>query len=198
MRRAGVQGRGQPRRPLRALHRRDLLERATPTRRSRRLRRNRSRRRARRPPRKWRLQSQRRATHSRTAGRHLGGGAREVPLPIARILQDVPESSRARVAHGGKPIKESRDVDLRWRRPHFFYYAGWADKLEYAFPDRRRDGRRGRSDHPWNFPLLMLSWKIAPAWPRATPSSSSRRRRRRSRHSSSQTYCARPSFLPES
>ena len=65
---------------------------------------------------------------------------------------------------GGKPIRESRDVDLPLAAAHFFYYAGWADKLEYAFPNRRPKplGVAGQII-PWNFPLLMLAWKIAPA-----------------------------------
>ena len=65
---------------------------------------------------------------------------------------------------GGKPIRESRDVDLPLAAAHFFYYAGWADKLEYAFPNRtpRPLGVAGQII-PWNFPLLMLAWKIAPA-----------------------------------
>ena len=66
--------------------------------------------------------------------------------------------------NGGKPIKESRDVDLPLAAAHFFYYAGWADKLEYAFPNRRPRplGVAGQII-PWNFPLLMLAWKVAPA-----------------------------------
>ena len=66
--------------------------------------------------------------------------------------------------NGGKPIKESRDVDLPLAAAHFFYYAGWADKLEYAFPNRRPQpvGVAGQII-PWNFPLLMLAWKVAPA-----------------------------------
>ena len=65
---------------------------------------------------------------------------------------------------GGKPIRESRDVDLPLAAAHFFYYAGWADKLEYAFPARKPKplGVAGQII-PWNFPLLMLAWKIAPA-----------------------------------
>jgi aldehyde dehydrogenase (NAD+) len=65
---------------------------------------------------------------------------------------------------GGKPIKESRDFDLPQVAAHFFYYAGWADKLEYAFPGRRaaRSGVCGQII-PWNFPLLMAAWKLAPA-----------------------------------
>jgi aldehyde dehydrogenase (NAD+) len=66
--------------------------------------------------------------------------------------------------NGGKPIKESRDVDLPLAAAHFFYYAGWADKLEYAFPNRRPHplGVAGQVI-PWNFPILMAAWKIAPA-----------------------------------
>src|SRR2546428_6014972 len=64
----------------------------------------------------------------------------------------------------GTPIKESRDVDVPLAAAHFWYYAGWADKLEYAFPGRvaRPLGVAGQVI-PWNFPLLMLAWKIAPA-----------------------------------
>jgi len=66
--------------------------------------------------------------------------------------------------NGGKPIKESRDVDLPLAAAHFFYYAGWADKLEYAFPGRtpRPLGVAGQII-PWNFPMLMAAWKLAPA-----------------------------------
>jgi aldehyde dehydrogenase (NAD+) len=65
---------------------------------------------------------------------------------------------------GGKPIKESRDVDLPLVAAHFFYYAGWADKLKYAFPGKTPQplGVAGQII-PWNFPLLMAAWKIAPA-----------------------------------
>ena len=84
---------------------------------------------------------------------------------IARILQERSrELAVAESLDGGKPIKESRDVDLPLAAAHFFYYAGWADKLEYAFPNRRPRplGVAGQII-PWNFPLLMLAWKIAPA-----------------------------------
>jgi aldehyde dehydrogenase (NAD+) len=84
---------------------------------------------------------------------------------IARILQERSrEFAVLESMNGGKPIKESRDVDLPLAAAHFFYYAGWADKLEYAFPNRRPRpiGVAGQII-PWNFPLLMLSWKIAPA-----------------------------------
>ena len=65
---------------------------------------------------------------------------------------------------GGKTIKESRDVDLPLVAAHFFYYAGWADKLQYAFPGREPQslGVAGQII-PWNFPLLMAAWKLAPA-----------------------------------
>jgi aldehyde dehydrogenase (NAD+) len=84
---------------------------------------------------------------------------------IARILQERSrEFAVLESLNGGKPIKESRDVDLPLSAAHFFYYAGWADKLEYAFPNRnpRPIGVAGQII-PWNFPLLMLAWKIAPA-----------------------------------
>jgi aldehyde dehydrogenase (NAD+) len=84
---------------------------------------------------------------------------------IARILQERSrEFAVLESLNGGKPIRESRDVDLPLSAAHFFYYAGWADKLEYAFPNRRPKpvGVAGQII-PWNFPLLMLAWKIAPA-----------------------------------
>jgi acyl-CoA reductase-like NAD-dependent aldehyde dehydrogenase len=84
---------------------------------------------------------------------------------IARLLQERSrEFAVLESLNGGKPIRESRDVDLPLSAAHFFYYAGWADKLEYAFPNRepRPVGVAGQIV-PWNFPLLMLSWKIAPA-----------------------------------
>ncbi|HET8874327.1 MAG TPA: aldehyde dehydrogenase family protein [Gaiellaceae bacterium] len=84
---------------------------------------------------------------------------------IARILQERSrEFAVLESLNGGKPIRESRDVDLPLSAAHFFYYAGWADKLEYAFPHRRPKpiGVAGQII-PWNFPLLMLAWKVAPA-----------------------------------
>ena len=84
---------------------------------------------------------------------------------IARImLERSRELAVAESLNSGKPIKESRDVDVPIAAAHFFYYAGWADKLEYAFPNRRPRplGVAGQII-PWNFPLLMLAWKIAPA-----------------------------------
>ena len=84
---------------------------------------------------------------------------------IARIIQERSrELAVAESLDGGKPIRESRDVDLPLAAAHFFYYAGWADKLEYAYPNRTpRPLGVAAQIIPWNFPLLMLSWKIAPA-----------------------------------
>jgi aldehyde dehydrogenase (NAD+) len=84
---------------------------------------------------------------------------------IARALQErAREFAVLESMNGGKPIKESRDVDLPLASMHFFYYAGWADKLEYAFPGRTPEplGVAGQVI-PWNFPLLMAAWKLAPA-----------------------------------
>jgi aldehyde dehydrogenase (NAD+) len=84
---------------------------------------------------------------------------------IARILQERSrELAVLESLDGGKPIKESRDVDVPLAAAHFFYYAGWADKLEYAFPNRTpRPLGVAAQIIPWNFPLLMLAWKVAPA-----------------------------------
>jgi aldehyde dehydrogenase (NAD+) len=84
---------------------------------------------------------------------------------IARIMQErARELSVLETMNGGKPIRESRDVDIPLACAHFFYYAGWADKLEYAFVGRKADPVGVCAQIiPWNFPLLMLAWKIAPA-----------------------------------
>jgi aldehyde dehydrogenase (NAD+) len=87
---------------------------------------------------------------------------------IFRIARAIQEKSRelaiVESMDGGKPIKESRDVDVPLASAHFFYHAGWADKLAYAFQGRtvRPLGVAGQII-PWNFPLLMAAWKIAPA-----------------------------------
>lgn len=84
---------------------------------------------------------------------------------IARILQEkARELAVIESMDGGKPIRESRDIDVPLAAAHFFYYAGWADKMEYAFPGRKAHslGVAGQII-PWNFPLLMAAWKIAPA-----------------------------------
>jgi aldehyde dehydrogenase (NAD+) len=84
---------------------------------------------------------------------------------IARILQERSrEFAVLETLDTGKPIKESRDVDIPLVAAHFWYYAGWADKLDYAFPGRRAMPLGVAAQIiPWNFPLLMLAWKIAPA-----------------------------------
>ncbi len=84
---------------------------------------------------------------------------------IARRIQErARELAVVESLDGGKPIKESRDVDVPLAAAHFFHYAGWADKLDYAFPGRkaRPIGVAGQVI-PWNFPLLMAAWKLAPA-----------------------------------
>jgi aldehyde dehydrogenase (NAD+) len=84
---------------------------------------------------------------------------------IARQLQErAREFAVLESMNGGKPIKESGDVAVPLAAAHFFYYAGWADKLGYAFPGRtpRPIGVAGQII-PWNFPLLMAAWKLAPA-----------------------------------
>lgn len=84
---------------------------------------------------------------------------------IARLIQ---ERARALAVteslSGGKPVRESKSVDIPLAAAHFFYYAGWADKLKYAFAGRepRAVGVCGQII-PWNFPLLMAAWKLAPA-----------------------------------
>lgn len=84
---------------------------------------------------------------------------------IARMIQErAKEFAIIESLDGGKPIRESRDIDIPLAANHFFYHAGWADKLEYAFPNKNPQplGVVGQII-PWNFPLLMASWKIAPA-----------------------------------
>ncbi|MGH2677422.1 MAG: aldehyde dehydrogenase family protein, partial [Actinomycetota bacterium] len=103
---------------------------------------------------------------SATHWRELPGSERAKYL--YRIARQIQERSREFAVleslDGGKPIKESRDVDLPLAAAHFFYNAGWADKLEYTFPGRipRPLGVAGQVI-PWNFPLLMAAWKLAPA-----------------------------------
>ncbi|MBT7924308.1 MAG: aldehyde dehydrogenase family protein, partial [Opitutae bacterium] len=84
---------------------------------------------------------------------------------IARVIQERSrELAVTESLDGGKPIRESRDIDLPLVASHFFYHAGWADKLSYAFAGRKVSplGVAGQII-PWNFPLLMAAWKIAPA-----------------------------------
>ena len=98
---------------------------------------------------------------SRLPGRERG----KYLFRIARLIQERSrELAVLETLDNGKPIKESRDVDVPLAAAHFFYHAGWADKLEHAGlgPDPRPIGVAGQVI-PWNFPLLMLAWKIAPA-----------------------------------
>ena len=84
---------------------------------------------------------------------------------IARIVQErARELACLETMDGGKPIRESRDVDVPLAAQHFFYHAGWADKLDLAFPGCKPEslGVVGQVI-PWNFPLLMAAWKVAPA-----------------------------------
>jgi aldehyde dehydrogenase (NAD+) len=84
---------------------------------------------------------------------------------IARILQErAREFAVLEALDNGKPIRETRDIDIPLAAAHFFYHAGWADKLEYAGLGQspKPYGVVGQII-PWNFPLLMLSWKVAPA-----------------------------------
>ena len=100
-------------------------------------------------------------TWSKMPGRERG----KYIYRIARLLQDrAREFAVAETIDGGKPIKESRDFDVPMAAAHFFYHAGWADKIEYAIPgvDVEPLGVVGQVI-PWNFPLLMLAWKLAPA-----------------------------------
>jgi aldehyde dehydrogenase (NAD+) len=100
-------------------------------------------------------------TWSKISGKERG----KYLFRIARILQERSrELAVVETLDGGKPIKESRDFDIPLAAAHFFYYAGWADKLDYAFPGRQVSplGVAGQVI-PWNFPLLMAAWKIAPA-----------------------------------
>ncbi|MFJ9427097.1 aldehyde dehydrogenase family protein [Streptomyces sp. NPDC101249] len=85
---------------------------------------------------------------------------------ISRIIQDrARELAVLESLDNGKPIRESRDVDIPLAAAHFFYYAGWADKLPFAVPGVPAPRPVGVAAQviPWNFPLLMLAWKIAPA-----------------------------------
>jgi aldehyde dehydrogenase (NAD+) len=98
---------------------------------------------------------------SRLPGRERG----KYLYRIARLLQDrAREFAVAETMDNGKPIRETRDFDVPMAAAHFFYHGGWADKLEYIAPGRRLAplGVVGQVI-PWNFPLLMLAWKIAPA-----------------------------------
>jgi aldehyde dehydrogenase (NAD+) len=106
-----------------------------------------------------------RRAYDQVWGRMSGRERGKYLYRIARIIQEKSrELAVLESMDGGKPIKETRDVDLPIVAAHFFYHAGWADKLQYAFPGRRPEplGVVGQII-PWNFPLLMAAWKIAPA-----------------------------------
>ncbi len=106
-----------------------------------------------------------RKAYSATWSKLSAGDRGKYIFRIARILQErAREFAAIESLDGGKPIRESRDIDIPLAAAHFFYYAGWADKLEYAFPGRNPVslGVAGQII-PWNFPLLMAAWKIAPA-----------------------------------
>ncbi len=106
-----------------------------------------------------------RGAYAHTWSRLPGSERAKYLYRVARILQERSrEFAVVETLNSGKPIKESRDVDVPLAAAHFFYYAGWADKLEYAFPNQRpRSLGVAAQVIPWNFPLLMLAWKIAPA-----------------------------------
>ncbi|MEX0945470.1 MAG: aldehyde dehydrogenase family protein [Balneolaceae bacterium] len=100
-------------------------------------------------------------TWSKCSGRERG----KYIYRLARMIQERSrELAITETLDGGKPIRESRDVDVPLAAAYFFYYAGWADKLQYAIPGKKPEplGVCGQII-PWNFPLLMLAWKIAPA-----------------------------------
>jgi aldehyde dehydrogenase (NAD+) len=106
-----------------------------------------------------------RSAYTRTWSKLPGAERAKYLYRIARILQErAREFAVLETLDGGKPIKESRDVDVPLAAAHFFYHAGWADKLDYAFPGRTpRPLGVAAQVIPWNFPLLMAAWKLAPA-----------------------------------
>ncbi len=106
-----------------------------------------------------------RNAHTKVWSKMSGRERSKYLFRIARIIQERSrELAVLESLDNGKPIRESRDVDVPLVAAYFFYYAGWADKLQYAGfgPDPRPLGVAGQVI-PWNFPLLMLAWKIAPA-----------------------------------
>jgi aldehyde dehydrogenase (NAD+) len=110
-----------------------------------------------------------RRAYTRVWSRMSGAERGKYLFRIARIIQErAREFAVLESIDNGKPIKETRDVDVPLVAAHFFYYAGWADKLEYAGLSTAQSGPPqplGVAGQviPWNFPLLMLAWKIAPA-----------------------------------
>jgi aldehyde dehydrogenase (NAD+) len=106
-----------------------------------------------------------RTAYDKVWGKMSGAERGKYLFRIARLIQE--KSRQLAVVEsldGGKPIRESRDVDIPLVAAHFFYHAGWADKLDYAFPGRRAVPLGVVAQIiPWNFPLLMAAWKLAPA-----------------------------------
>ncbi len=106
-----------------------------------------------------------RRAHTRVWSRMSGAERGKYLFRIARLVQErAREIAVLETLDNGKPIKEARDVDVPTAAAHFFYYAGWADKLEHAGLGTRPEslGVAGQVV-PWNFPFLMLAWKVAPA-----------------------------------
>ena len=106
-----------------------------------------------------------RRAYEKTWGRMSGRERGKYLFRIARLLQEkMRDLAVIESLDGGKTIRESRNIDLPLVAAHFFYHAGWADKLDYAFPGRKPQplGVAGQII-PWNFPLLMAAWKLAPA-----------------------------------
>src|SRR5689334_279735 len=104
-----------------------------------------------------------RRAYSRVWSKLPGSERAKYLFRIARIIQErAREIAVLESIDNGKPIKETRDVDVPIAAAHFFYYAGWADKLEYSGYGTTPLGVAGQVI-PWNFPLLMLAWKVAPA-----------------------------------
>ena len=104
-----------------------------------------------------------RKAHDKVWGPMPGRERAKYLYRIARIIQERSrELAVLESIDNGKPIKESRDVDVPTVAAHFFYYAGWADKLEHSGYGTTPLGVAGQVI-PWNFPLLMLAWKVAPA-----------------------------------
>ena len=106
-----------------------------------------------------------RRAHSRVWGPMSGRDRAKYLFRIARLIQERSrELAVLETLDNGKPIRESRDVDIPLVAAHFFYYAGWADKLDHAgLGSNPRSIGVAAQVIPWNFPLLMLAWKIAPA-----------------------------------
>ena len=104
-----------------------------------------------------------RRAYTRTWSKMSGSERAKYLYRIARIIQERGrELAVLESIDNGKPIKETRDVDVPIAAAHFFYYAGWADKLDHSGYGSTPLGVAGQII-PWNFPLLMLAWKIAPA-----------------------------------